>query len=107
MIRTGDCRQCGQCCRRLGWLWVFAGDDTIEWMQAHDPEITIIPDEDAQGYYWVSVPYPCKQLIDIGDGKYSCAMHDKKPRLCKQYPESTDELKPGCGYRFAENDAEC
>lgn len=81
---------------------MFAGDDTVEWIRAHDPEIRVERDEDAQGYWWVSMPYPCKQLVDLGDGRFHCKLHDKKPRVCKLYPEPTDELKEGCGYRFAE-----
>jgi len=70
-----------------------------EWLRAHDPEIKIEPDE-VLDYYWVSIPYPCKQLIDLGDGRFHCKLHDSKPQACKDYPLLSDELKDGCGFRF-------
>lgn len=101
-IRAGSCRQCGQCCRKLGWLHVRADDETLDWVRAHDPDIKTEPDEDEPGFYWVMLPYPCKQLVDLGDGKYGCKLHDSKPEICKKYPELTDEIKPGCGYEFVD-----
>ncbi|MCE5197783.1 MAG: YkgJ family cysteine cluster protein [Armatimonadota bacterium] len=100
ITRTGECRQCGECCRRLGWLLVHADDDTLEWLRARDTEIKVVPDEDVREYYWVSIPYPCTHLVDMGNGVFHCDMHDTKPEICKRYPEPTDDLKPGCGYRF-------
>lgn len=84
----------------MGWLLVHADEDTAEWICARDPEIRVEPDADVKGYYHVSIPYPCKHLTDMGDGKLSCDLHDTKPTLCKRYPEPTDDLKPGCGYGF-------
>jgi len=100
LICVGVCRQCGECCRRLGWLLVHADDETFEWIKARDPEIQIVPDIDVKEYYWLSVPYPCKHLVDMGGGKFTCDMHDRKPSLCVRYPEPTDDLKPGCGFSF-------
>lgn len=102
-VRTGNCKQCGQCCQNFGWLIVYASEDTLEWMRARDPEIKIQPYEGIEDYYWVSIPYSCKQLEHVGDGKYHCKLHDSKPELCKQYPEHLDELKPGCGFEFDAN----
>jgi len=102
--RVGECRQCGECCRKLGWLLVHADDDTAEWIAAHDPAIKVEPAADQVGYYYVSIPYPCRHLIEIGDGKFACDMHDAKPAMCKRYPGPDDELKEGCGYRFVETD---
>lgn len=104
VIRVGSCNQCGQCCQRLGWLCVNADEETQEWIQAHDCEIKVVPDEDVKGYCWVSMPYKCRQMVDIGGGKFSCQMHDGKPLVCKQYPLPTDDLKPGCGYQFIQKD---
>lgn len=100
VVRTGECRQCGECCRRLGWLLVHADEHTIEWIRVRDPEIEVEPDTEVPGYYNVSIPYPCGHLVDLGGGRFSCDMHDTKPLLCKQYPAPSDELKPGCGYGF-------
>ncbi|MCX6344673.1 MAG: hypothetical protein NT018_06330 [Armatimonadetes bacterium] len=99
-VRVGECRQCGECCRRLGWLCVNADDDTMQWIRARDPEILVVPDEAVEGYCWVSIPYLCTSLTDIGGGGFHCTLQESKPVQCKQYPESTDELKPGCGYHF-------
>lgn len=99
-VRTGSCKQCGQCCQTLGWLCIYATEDTLEWIRARDPGIQIVPHEDAEDFFWMAVPYPCKQLIEQDDGRYSCKLHNEKPYVCKQYPEPTDELKPGCGFRF-------
>ena len=98
--RSGECLQCGQCCRRLGWLLIYAEEDTLEWIRARDSEIQIVPDDDVMDYYWISMPYPCQHLVELEDGRFSCDMHDHKPSICKRYPEPTDELKPGCGYHF-------
>ncbi len=100
-VRIGSCKQCGQCCMRLGWLLIHADENTVEWIRARASEIVIEPDADVQGYYHISLPYPCQHLKDIGDGKYSCDMHEDKPLLCKQYPSPTDDLKPGCGFSFS------
>jgi Fe-S-cluster containining protein len=101
--RVGSCKQCGQCCQNLGWICIYADKDTLEWIRARDPEIQLVPYDSVEDCYLMAVPYPCKQLVDIGDGKYGCKLHETKPYLCKQYPESTDELKPGCGFNFTES----
>lgn len=100
VVRIGSCKQCGQCCQHLGWLCVYADKDTQEWIQAHDSEIKVVPDKDVLDYCWVSIPYKCKQLVDMGNGKFKCKLQNEKPFVCRQYPEPTDELKPGCGYHF-------
>lgn len=104
--RTGECRQCGECCRNLGWLLVHADADTAEWIQARDPQIKIVPDEEVADYHWVTIPYLCVHLKEVGGGRYECDMHGSKPAQCKRYPESIDELKPGCGYAFRASDTD-
>ena len=79
---------------------IHADDETLEWIRAHDPDIRIEPDPAMEGHYWMSTPYKCSQLIETEDGKFICKMHENKPEICKRYPESTNDLKPGCGYFF-------
>ncbi|MFW2366695.1 MAG: YkgJ family cysteine cluster protein [Desulforhopalus sp.] len=102
ILVTGSCHSCGSCCRQLslegrnGWI-----NSRKEFQQTvlHSPEYNRfkIIGRDSGGV----LLFTCRWLTDDG----SCDNYEKRPSLCRNYPESSllfcgGALPPGCGYRF-------
>ncbi len=107
--RAGSCRQCGNCCRdfiidiRIGDVTDFEFTDYLQWINCHAnvrADIKNFKRRDVE----LLIKTPCKYLVDNGDGKFSCAIQDSKPEICRRYPEEdyNDEISRKCGFRFVD-----
>ncbi len=96
MKRVGECKQCGQCCRCVGFVqWRNPG--LIEWLEARGLDYTEYPD----GTIRVLAPHVCPHLIDS-----KCDLHDgEKPDACRQFPTDPKHPLPGCGFSFVPEEA--
>ena len=101
---AGSCSRCGRCCQSIslegpfGWL---RSERTFKKMVISSPEYRrfVIIGKDALGY----LLFRCTCLAEDG----SCGDYDKRPALCRHFPESSlvfacGQLPPACGYRFVE-----
>ncbi len=101
---AGSCIRCGSCCLSIslegpfGWL---RSERTFKKMVIASPEYKrfVIIGRDAQGY----LLFRCTCVTQDG----SCGDYDKRPALCRHFPESSlpfagGQLPPTCGYRFVE-----
>jgi len=104
------CRQCGYCCKNLKahYLavpeadvrrWKELGrDDILKWIvkievrgEVLDYDIWRDPNtgEDIDGCPWLN--------RDAESGRYFCAIHDVKPSVCREYPDSMERaFEDGC-----------
>ena len=89
--RVGSCRQCGNCCRdfiidiRIGDVTDFEFTDYLQWINCHanvQADIKNFKRRDVE----LLIKTPCKYLVDNGDGKFSCAIQDSKPEICRPLP---------------------
>jgi Fe-S-cluster containining protein len=99
MTRTGQCKQCGACCRLLGF-WIPA-PTTAELKFYEARGVKIMGD-------MATIEHPCPHLVITfdgrgGRGKPACDFHgDAKPEVCKAFPVEAEHLLPGCGFGFEE-----
>jgi uncharacterized protein len=101
LVRVGECRRCGDCCRDMAYLDIGNRPEVIEWLQARfSGKVEILPDRSTDDIVWISVPQVCEQLIENPDGTCACKLQENKPELCRVYPETPDSLPAGCGFRF-------
>jgi Fe-S-cluster containining protein len=108
MKRTGSCRQCGSCCRdfcidlHLGGVTDYEFTEYLRWLEAHVGVRASIKDF-RKRYVELQIMNQCKYLVENTDGTFSCAIHENKPEVCKQYPEEdySDEVSKKCGYKFS------
>jgi hypothetical protein len=100
-MRTGQCIECGACCRLLGFWVDLTIPDIIEWLAARGVEI--------RGDMAV-FEHPCPHLVMKfdgrgGKGKPACDLHgDDKPEVCKRFPEEPGQVLEGCGFGFLEEE---
>ena len=104
--RTGECRQCGQCCCSnliTGERAIGSGEETKEGEEYPDLEghSAFL---DGETWIWLKYtvsektrPNGCDSLVD---GK--CGCHDDKPEACRYWPVHPDNVAwfPDCGYEF-------
>lgn len=111
---TGNCKQCGQCCKDISLdVWGVTETSILEtdinkrlknaigeWVIANPyfdftkVKKIIITDESihVQGVN-------CRALVKK-NGKYFCKIHKNRPQLCKDYPnENTTLFFKGCGFK--------
>jgi len=103
LVRVGECKQCGRCCRRFGQFGVLTKN--LDWLHAHMTGIDVQQDPEDPAWHDVMLPIPCRQLWYNGRGRAECRLHlGNKPRLCRDYPleSQRDDLYPGCAFRFEE-----
>jgi len=94
MIRTGQCNQCGNCCKVAGYITEPTAE-LIEWTNARGIGLY----EAADGYVQVAFPSVCSHLRD----GTACDLHgDHKPTICKDFPTAPEQLLAGCGFSFEE-----
>ena len=76
--REGKCKRCARCCQ-----YIATGkprkEDLAYWL-AHgciiEGEVMLIPLE-------------CQMLLLRADGVHECAIYDKRPELCREFPAKT------------------
>lgn len=101
--RTGECHQCGECCRTVNMTVVR--DVTLR-QHGNREELELylgyrgirVVGEDVTGnalFYEVDIP--CSQLTEDN----GCKVHDSpaKPLLCLKYPDAPNAIEQ-CGYAF-------
>jgi len=94
MKRIGECKQCGKCCKLIG----FWTDNTIgfdEWVLARGCDVRYFENGTKA---LVSLENRCPNLDD--DNK--CMKQADKPFVCSDYPTEPAHLLDGCGYSFEE-----
>lgn len=105
--RTGQCKQCGNCCRdffidiNVPNVTDYEFTEYVRWLGAHvgvDANILNFKGREVE----LKINNPCKYLKDNGDGTFSCEIHDQKPEICKHYPEEDyhDDVSKNCGFKF-------
>jgi Fe-S-cluster containining protein len=86
------CRSCGECCK---YFEIWYGDDypsvALSEMQRFKALADIgkrISIHKVKGGYWLRFDFPCRHLVQGGDGRYSCAIYDSpnRPLLCQLFP---------------------
>jgi Fe-S-cluster containining protein len=104
------CRQCGNCCINVPGaydnsvstadvrMWQRAGrDDILAWIQGTDT---------GHGYLLYRLWFDpetglavtkCPWLLLSPDGRYSCRIHDLKPKHCRDWPHTREDAESSCG----------
>jgi hypothetical protein len=98
-IRTGQCNQCGQCCRafrvKSEGRWIQTKKD-FESLIKKKPEYSrLIPLDTSDGY----LEFTCSWLTNEG----ICKDHENRLSICKEYPATSrfytgNQLPDHCGY---------
>jgi len=99
-LRVGRCKRCGRCCRGhraiRGHNLKVLRDTAI--ILGNDPEIV-----DELLYQLKDASLDCKHLrwkVKNGRRIAVCAIYDRRPQYCRDYPAEPADLIEGCGYRF-------
>ena len=80
-----QCNRCGQCCNTYSfWLTNRSFDDDSKEIKRLIEYHNCIPMKNAKGELGIKIPMTCIHLRWDGD-KSSCAVHDDKPVVCKEY----------------------
>jgi len=108
-METFHCTQCGQCCRILDYHAEVTKEDVARWRsQGRDDVLQWVAGvgtgSPATGYrIWVipgtsRMAEVCPFLKQVdGQNRWQCAIHDVKPRICRQYPATRKHgLMTGC-----------
>ena len=101
--RTGECHQCGECCKTVNMTVVR--DVTL---RQHGSRaelerylgyrgIRVVGEDVAGNALFYEVELPCSQLT----ADNQCRVHDspEKPLLCLKYPDAPNDIDQ-CGYAF-------
>jgi Fe-S-cluster containining protein len=94
---TKECSRCGKCCMYIALPMKTMDAQSIDYFMARGLER-----DEKQGVF--IVPHRCAQLIDppTSADKYSCAIHNTKPKSCRQFKGKSNYLNrrfhvpPGC-----------
>jgi Fe-S-cluster containining protein len=108
-METFSCRQCGNCCRSLDYHEELTDADVLNWKASGRDDILkwvefATPDASAPTYrIWASpktgrIVETCPFLKkDHTSNRRQCRIHDAKPGICRQYPNSRKHaLMTGC-----------
>ncbi len=101
--RTGECNQCGECCKVVN---ITAVRDITLRQHGNMEElkrylgyrgIQVVGDDEEKNLLFYSINIPCSQLGPDNE----CRVHDKpeKPLICHRYPWAKDDIKE-CSYSF-------
>ena len=104
LTRTGECHQCGECCRVVNITAVR--DETLK-QHGNRKElelylsyrgIRVVGEDEAQNRLFYAIDIPCSQLGPDN----SCRVHNTpdKPLICYRYPWEKDDIDE-CGYKFS------
>lgn len=101
--RTGECSQCGECCRTVN-LTVVRGLTLEQHGSREELEkylgfrgIKIAGEDAERNLLFYSIEIPCSQLGPENE----CLAHNspEKPLICLKYPWFKDDIEE-CGYSF-------
>lgn len=101
--RTGECHQCGECCKTVN---ITAVRDITLQQHGNIEElkrylgwrgITVQGEDVERNLLFYSMEIPCEQLTS----ENVCKVHDSpdKPLICHRYPWEPDDIE-ACGYKF-------
>ena len=94
ILRIGECRRCGKCCIKK--CCVGKENSFYDVLIKFNYFKLRLP-----GEYNKKRIQCCEKLaFDIQTRKAICLVHDRKPKLCYEYPPYGVPIIPGCGYRF-------
>jgi len=102
--RTGECHQCGECCRTVNMTVVrdvtlrqHGNREELERYLGYRG-IRVVGEDVTGNALFYEVDIPCSQLTEDN----GCKVHDspaKKPLLCLKYPDAPNAIEQ-CGYAF-------
>jgi Fe-S-cluster containining protein len=105
VFKSFHCKQCGHCCIDIPGAFSNSveEDDVRMWKRKHRGDILrwVISKEDRYGivlyYLWFDPETgeevkSCPWLEILPDGKYSCLIHDVKPRHCRDWPHTRQDI---------------
>ncbi len=108
MVRKGECKRCGQCCRKI-IIPIEPDPDLIRWagLRGLDVRHSLRNHEEAQ----VHLDQTCNKLVENPDGTCSCGTEGKrKPRVCMDWPFDPMCFKEAgitdCGFWFERDEAQ-
>ena len=103
-MRTGDCNQCGECCKTLN-ITVVRDVTLSQHKNKKELElylsyrgVTVVGENIEANQLFYSLNIPCQQLGVEGE----CKVHadsEAKPILCHRYPMEPDGTEE-CSYKF-------
>ncbi|MCH8933638.1 MAG: YkgJ family cysteine cluster protein [Nitrospinae bacterium] len=101
--RTGECHQCGECCKTVNMTVVrdvtlrqHGNREELELYLGYRG-IRVVGEDVAGNALFYEVDIPCSQLTEDN----GCKVHDSpaKPLLCLKYPDAPNAIEQ-CGYAF-------
>lgn len=104
LVRTGECNQCGECCRTVN---ITAVRDVTLRQHKNKKElelylsyrgISVVGEDVAANQLFYSMDIPCQQLGIGGECKVHADLK-AKPLLCHRYPMEPDGTEE-CSYEF-------
>jgi len=97
-IRKGECKKCGKCCRYF--LMGVRKEEDIDREYAKVRGIKVI--NDGKGNCSLLAEFPCLCYED--NPMPHCTIYPARPPSCRAYPQKEEDLIPGCGYYFEEEE---
>ena len=104
LVRTGECNQCGECCKTVNITAVrdvaLRQHGSLKELELYLSYrgIRVVGEDVEKNQLFYSMGIPCKQL----GSENQCQVHvrpEEKPLLCHRYPQAQPDAE-GCGYRF-------
>ena len=113
---TGKCKQCGQCCKDISLDIKFPNSFKFKELIREDFNKAI---EEMVGVHTAKNPYwdfsniysiqinkksihisgvTCRALEKVGK-KYICPIHNQRPEICREYPQSDSIIFKLCGFK--------
>lgn len=101
--RTGECTECGECCKTVNITAVrdiaLVQHGNLEELKRYlgYRGINVVGSDPGKNLLFYSMNIPCSQLTP--DNR--CRVHNtpEKPLICYRYPWEQDDIKE-CGYKF-------
>ena len=104
LVRTGECNQCGECCKTVNITVVrdvtLRQHKTLKELELYMEYrgICVVGESIERNELFYSINIPCQQLGTDNE----CKVHgdyEKKPLLCHRYPIEPDGTEK-CSYQF-------
>ncbi|MEE8414625.1 MAG: hypothetical protein V3R96_08755 [Dehalococcoidales bacterium] len=89
-----ECSVCGECCKKLGYEVRMTPGDYRRWKHQERDDILsyalLISGSGGRGYLWFDPEIKleldcCPFLTEYAFGKYSCAIQETKPMICRKF----------------------
>jgi Fe-S-cluster containining protein len=103
------CHQCGNCCRTLDYHNEITDKDVIRWQRLGRTDILnrvgVFQKNDRETVYRIWMKPGTREFAEIcpflqkqpTENRWTCRIHDVKPRICSQYPVSRKHaVMTGC-----------